>query len=107
MSELSQAFKPLLSQRLMNHRTEVFKNDWYSYEKEYDKNNNNDKVDLNVIVPTLQKMSIKKPIKRDIPKREDTSELLLSSLFQDWSVRDLLICIIILQLFLLITIALK
>ena len=43
MSELSQAFKPLLSQRLTNHRTEVFKNDWYSYEKEYDKNNEHKK----------------------------------------------------------------
>ena len=105
MSELSQAFKPLLSQGLMNHRTEIFKNEWYSYEKERYKNNQI--VDLNVIVPSLQKMSVKKPIRKEFPKKEEKSELLLSSLFQEWSIRDLLISIIILQMFLLITIALK
>ena len=105
MSELSQAFKPLLSQGLTNHRTEIFKNEWYSYEKEYNKNNK--VVDLNVIVPSLQKMSVKKPIRNEFPKKEEMSELLLSSLFQEWSIRDLLISIIILQMFLLITIALK
>ena len=105
MSELSQAFKPLLSQGLMNHRTEIFKNQWYRYEKEHDKNNK--VVDLNVIVPSLQKMSVKKPIRNEFPKKGEKSELLLSSLFQEWSIRDLLISIIILQMFLLITIALK
>ena len=105
MSELSQAFKPLLSQGLTNHRTEIFKNEWYSYEKEHDKNNQT--VDLNVIVPSLQKMSVKKPIRKKISKKEEKSELLLSLLFQEWSIRDLLISIIILQMFLLITIALK
>ena len=54
-------------------------------------------------------MQIKKTINRlkKPVNTSETSELLFSIFFKDWSIRDLLVCIIMLQLFILITVALK
>ena len=84
MSELSIAFKPLLSQTFTNYKNEVFKDEWYSYEIENDKRNNNEPIiQLNQLVPSLKDMQIKKTMNRlkKPVNTSDTSELLFSIFF--------------------------
>lgn len=104
MSYLTEAFQPLLSQTRELKNQDVFKQDWYSYEVE--RNSGNDTtMKLNTMVPSLKELrfNLKKPIKEC--KKYDS--FLFSSFFTEWSERDLLICILLFQLLLLVTIALK
>ena len=107
MCDLSEAFLSLLHKPTKNVRTDIFSNKWYSYEAEQDFHHKaKDTLDtilpkINVnSVPTIQCKKTKHPF-------DKSTEFLFSHLFKEWSTHDLLVTIIIFQLFLFITIAVK
>ena len=108
MCELVNAFNPLCHSYppSTNVKTNVFQNNWYSYETERLQNMKKNSVALNTIEPINEQFKRKETQpkqQRLIPK----CNMLLSELFADWTTRDLLIIIILLQLIQLITISIK
>ena len=125
MCDISQAYHPLLckapkpSEITKTPNDNIFRHTWYSYEAEKDYDGHRPSRALNSISPSVISSSLTNPIvnrtvtknvaqknKRRTP-HTDQSEIFIGFLFNDWSVRDLLIMIIVLQFFLLITLALK
>ena len=109
MSYLSEAFQPLLSNNKQSYGLDVFKKDWYNYDTE--RASDNSTVKLGTMVPSLNRLNfdLNKPIRdnKKYCKRYEQSDFLFSFFFKEWSERDLLICILLFQLLLLVTIALK
>ena len=97
MCDLVNAFNPLRHSypQTTNIKSDIFSNNWYSYETERLQNMKKNSVGLNTVEPIKEQ--------RLIPK----CNMLLSELFADWTTRDLLIIIILLQLIQLITISIK
>ena len=125
MCDISQAYHPLLCKApkpsviTTTPNDNIFRHTWYSYEAEKDYDGHRPSRALNSISPSVISSSLTHPIvnrtvtksvvqknKRRTP-HTDESEIFIGFLFNDWSVRDLLIMIIVLQFFLLITLALK
>ena len=110
MCELVNAFNPLRHSYppSTNVKTNVFQNNWYSYETERLHNLKKNSVALNTVEPTKEEPVTYKPKERRQTQKVLTHcNMLLSDLFSDWTTRDLLIIIILLQLIQLITISLK
>ena len=109
MSYLSEAFEPLLSNNKQSRGLDVFKKDWYNYDTE--RTSDNSTLKLSTMVPSLNRLNfdLNKPIKdnKKYCKRHEQSDFLFSFFFKEWSERDLLICILLFQLLLLVTIARK
>jgi hypothetical protein len=108
MCDLVNAFNPLRHSypQTTNLKPNVFTNNWYSYETERLHNMKKNSVGLNTVEPIKEQLKPKEtPQKQQrlIPK----CNMLLSELFSDWTTRDLLIIIILLQLIQLITISIK
>ena len=108
MCDLVNAFNPLRHSypQTTNIKSDIFSNNWYSYETERLQNMKKNSVALNTIEPIKEQFKKKETQpkqQRLIPK----CNMLLSELFADWTTRDLLIIIILLQLIQLITISIK
>ena len=109
MCDLVNAFNPLRHSypQTTNLKPNIFTNNWYSYETERLQNIKKNSVALNTVEPIKEQIKPKetqqKQQQRFIPK----CNMLLSELFSDWTTRDLLIIIILLQLIQLITISIK
>ena len=120
MCDLVHAFKPLkehFTYNEANEQSEYFKNNCYSYEVEHFTNLKKNSVGLTPIEPIKEKVKEKVDTTSNIcstvpvidtpkPVREYDC-ILLSELFVGWNNRDLLVVIIMLQLILLLTIAIK
>ena len=124
MCDISQAYHPLLCKApkpsvITTPNDNIFRHTWYSYEAEQDYDGHRPSRALNSISSSLCPSSLTRPIvhppltKRVVQKNKprkpptDETEIFIGFLFTDWSIRDLLIMIIVLQFFLLITLALK
>ena len=138
MCDLRIAFRHLLDKQLLNsniNTANVFKNDWYSYEYERKKReedtmkqkscNNALSVIMNPISNTIQPLppfllkstdKIITPIKtkQTINKNTNSKQYknndqvsVFYHVLRDWTMRDLLIAILILQLFMFITVVIK
>ena len=123
MCDLSQAYNPLLCKTSRNSvltasNKGVFGHNWYSYEAEHESKHHPSDA-LHTVLPTSSTLTLTdnvKPIENLKKKRTQRrpmidesidSELFIGFLFADWSNRDILIMILVLQFFLLLTIALK
>ena len=136
MCDLRIAFRQLLDKQLVSNNmntANVFKNDWYSYEYERNKREEDTKkqkscsnalsVIMNPISNTIQplppvllrsnepfllpeKKCYKPPERKKYNTKNDQVSVFYYIL-RDWTSRDLLIAILILQLFMFITVIIK
>ena len=116
MCDLVHAFKPLrerFTYNEANDQSEYFKNNWYSYEVEHFTNLKKNSVGLTPIEPIKEKNVTQSDIRCTVPVIDtpkcvrECDCILLSELLVGWNNRDLLVVIIMLQLILLLTIAIK